>query len=267
MKNLLLFLFLVVISAPTLAAEKPLKATYGIYAGGMHVVDIEGVYTFSNNRYGMDMDLTTTGLLGKLAPWSGMITSSGHYNTAKALPLSHQFDSTWRGETETTRFTFNDKGVLVGYKRDEGNGKIDTDMPPADVYGGGATDMLTALMNVMMHADAQTCETTVPATDGKRRFDMVFRSQGKDTIKGNRYSAYEGVAEICDVEIVPVAGKWREEPRGWMSIQGQAKDNGELPRIWFAKVRDDMPPVPVRFEIKTSFGAMVMHMTGLTGQQ
>lgn len=238
----------------------PLEVTYGIYAGGMHVVDIKGKYDITDKAYQLDMDLHTRGLLGKLAPWSGQISSTGHYKGDTALPLSHQFASTWRDETETNSFTFNKEGVLQSYQRIEENGTIVDKMPESEVYAGGATDMLTALLRVMDQTEDTTCGATVPATDGKRRFDMVFRDKGQDNMTANRYASYVGQALVCDIEIVPVAGPWREKPRGWMSIQEQARGKGELPRIWFGQVRDDMPPIPVRFEIKTNFGAMVMHL-------
>lgn len=244
-------------------ARSPLTVTYGIYAGGIHAVDIKGVYAITPQDYALTMDLATTGLLGRLAPWSGAIRSAGHYEDGRPVPQSHRFASTWRGETETTVFTFDDEGVLTAYQRDEAGEKVTTEMPAAEIYTG-ATDMLTALLSIMHGADSGgSCEGIVPAMDGKRRFDMVFRSKGRTLIDESRYSAYKGLAEICEIEIVPVAGHWRDKPRGWMSIQEQAKTNGQLPRIWFAKIRDDLPPIPVRFQITTNYGALVMHITDM----
>ena len=106
--------------------------------------------------------------------------------------------------------------------------------------------------------------TSQKVLDGKRRFDMVFKSKGDETLESNKYNRFKGRTEICEVEIVPVAGKWREKPRGWMNIQGQAKAQGQLPQMWFGKVRKDMPAVPVRMMIKTDYGTMLLHLKSIS---
>ncbi len=256
MKSIISALLLILFPL-TVGAVEPLKVTYGLYAGGFNVVEIDGTYTVTDTVYDLNMNLKTAGMLGTLAPWAGVLNSDGVNKGAQSTPLNHNFASTWRGDTENTVFVFNKDGTLKSHNRIKSDGEIIDKMPPDDVLVDTPTDMLSAMFRVMNNP---TCETTQPALDGKRRFDMAFRSQGKSMVKKSKYSAFEGEAEICEVEIIPVAGKWREKKRGWMSIQEQAKDNGQLPRLWFGKVRDDMPPIPVRFQIKTNYGTMIMHL-------
>lgn len=259
MKNIL-YAFLLALLPITAHASEPLKVTYGLYAGGFNVVEIDGTYTLSKNKYDLEMDLKTAGVLGRLAPWAGIIKTSGINKGVKSIPLEHSFASTWRSETETTTYTFKKDGSLESAFLVEG-GEAPKDKTPNDeVLKGNPIDMLSAMFRAMNNP---SCETTQPGFDRKRRFDMAFRSKGFDVLEQSRYSVFSGEAEICEIEIVPVAGKWREKPRGWMSIQGQAKENGQLPRLWFGKVRDNMPPIPVRFLIKTNYGTMIMHLKGI----
>lgn len=251
-------LFLLFVSFNAFAIE-PLRVTYGLYASGFNVLDIVGTYNITDDKYDLSMDLKTQGMLGKLAPWSGSIQSNGINKDVESVPLYHSFSSTWRDETEQTEFKFNQSGQLTSTTISK-DGKSDNKMPAKEVYKDKPIDMLSAMFRAM---NAASCASKQPAFDKKRRFDMVFRSKGKDVLEKTGYSIFQGEAEICEVEIIPVAGKWREKPRGWMSIQGQAKDKGQLPRIWFGKVRDDIPPIPVRFLIKTNYGAMVMHLKGV----
>lgn len=252
----ILFALLLILMPVTASSSEPLKVTYGLYASGFNVVDIKGTYDLSGDTYDLTMDLKTQGMLGSLAPWSGLIKTSGLNKGVDSTPLTHSFASTWRGETETTAFTFDRNGALKSMAITE-DGKTETEMPPAEVYKDNPVDMLSALLRAMNNP---SCASKQPSFDKKRRFDMVFRSKGTEMLEQSKYSIYNGEAEICEIEIVPVSGKWREKPRGWMSIQNQAKDNGQLPQLWFGKVRDDMPPIPVRFLIKTNYGAMVMHL-------
>ena len=93
---------------------------------------------------------------------------------------------------------------------------------------------------------------------------MVFSSKEMSTIRENRYSMYHGPAEICTIEIKPDGGHWREKPRGWMSLQEQAKGQGKLPRLWYADLPESPLPLPTKFIIKTDYGAMVMHLKELS---
>jgi len=263
MKFFKIFIFSVIcgfFALPSVYASTPLNVTYSLYAGGFNVVDIEGTYAVTPDSYAMTMDMQTTGMLGKLAPWSGVIQSNGLNKRENSTPLKHSFASTWRDETETTTFTFNNDGTLKSHIRIKSDGKTVNEMPPSDVYDGAPNDMLSALFRTM---NQSSCASSQSVLDGKRKFDMVFKSKGEGFLKQSKYSVFEGKAEICEVEIVPVAGKWRDKPRGWMSIQGQAKDQGQLPRLWFGRVRDDMPPIPVRFQIKTDYGTMIMHLKSI----
>jgi hypothetical protein len=241
-------------------AAEPLRVTYGIYAGGFHVMDMQGIYTLQDDGYDLKMDMKTVGMLGALAPWSGVIVSNGVNKDIESFPRHHQFVATWRGKDEITTFTFDEKGDLTSYILREDDGTVKDEMPVAEVMAGSPVDMLSALFRVMNN---DTCEMSPLALDGKRSFEMVFTSKGEVMMEPSRYSVYSGPAEICEIEIVPVAGKWREKPRGWMSLQGQAKGKGQLPRLWFGRVRDDMPPIPVRFTIKTDYGSMLMHLQGV----
>ena len=243
-------------------ASEPLKVTYGIYASGFNVVDVMGTYTLNEDTYNLQMDLETVGLLGNLAPWSGIIHTNGLNKQDQSIPLKHSFAATWRGKVATTKLDYNNDGELTSYILEKDDGTVEDKMPVEEVLIGQPVDMLTALFRTM---HGETCESIQPSLDGKRRFDMVFRSVGTDVREKSRYSSFEGETEMCEVEIVPVSGKWREKPRGWMSIQEQAKGNGQLPRLWFGKVRDDMPSIPVRFQIKTDYGTMIMHLKDIEG--
>lgn len=239
-------------------AADPLKVKYAIYASGFEVVNIDGTYHKTDDgRYKMVMDLETAGLLGKLAPWSGLLQSEGLDKGVKSTPLTHSFANSWQGDTETSLFEFNNDGTLTSHKKIQEDGSVEDRMPNADVYDNGAMDMISALYRTM---NKPSCEGSEVATDGKRKFNMIFRSKGTGMITPTKYTSFNGEVEICEVEIEPVAGKWRDKKRGWMSIQEQAKSNGQLPRIWFGKVRKDYPAIPVRFQINTDYGVMIMHL-------
>lgn len=261
MRFILIFMLLC-FSVPVHAAS--FNATYGIYTGGFHVVDLEGVFTIAEDGYSMTMDAKTIGLLGRLAPWAGVLQTTGLYTQdGTPIPQAHSFASTWKGKVETTQFTYDSKGNFAGKVYTDEDGNIHTDAHD-ETLSDGTVDMLTALHRSLLAAKNGECSASVPSFDGKRRYNMVFHSDGMGQIRENRYSVYHGPAEICTIEIEPDGGKWREKPRGWMSLQEQSKGEGQLPRLWYAKMQGMEMPIPVKFMIKTNYGTMLMHLREVT---
>ena len=89
----------------------------------------------------------------------------------------------------------------------------------------------------------------------------MFKEKGTVELKASRWNVYEGSAIECTAEVQPIAGKWHEKPRGWMSIQEQGRERGTIPTVWFAKITEGQPAVPVKVRVKTSYGTLFMHMT------
>lgn len=50
-----------------------------------------------------------------------------------------------------------------------------------------------------------------------------------------------------------------------MSIQEQGRERSTMPTIWFAKMAEGEPAVPVKIRVKTEYGALIMHLTHYKG--
>lgn len=109
------------------------------------------------------------------------------------------------------------------------------------------------------------CEGRDEIFDGDRRYALVFHPAGEVEMKKSDLNVYVGPATECTIEVKPIAGKWHDKPRGWMSIQEQGRAKGTMPTIWLAKMADDAPAVPVRIRVKTDYGTLFMHLTGYKG--
>lgn len=264
------FLFLalcLVMALPASAAEKnreSFEATYAMYTGGFDVVEIDGFFKRTADKYEMEMLAYTKGLLGSLAPWKGELVSKGKVTKKGGYtPAHHRFSSWWRQKEERTTFSYDANGKFKSMELIEDNGKVNND-PIDPELTAGTKDMLTALAVMLDHLKKTgSCSVSVPSFDGKRKFNMVFKDTGDAEIKASRYSIFSGKARTCTIEIEPVKGLWHEKPRGWMTIQEQSKAGKKLPKLWIAKPADDLPAVPVRFDVFTKYGNIVMHLTGV----
>lgn len=244
------------------------KVHYDVYAGGIHALQADLDVNLSNkSRYNLKLSAKTYGLLGKLAPWQGIFASEGWKGKANKLhkPQSHTATTIWKDEEEIKKYNYNKDGTFKTYslKDDRNDGS-----PRAvdDELTQGTMDVLTATLNTMeLISGKNKCEGSTEIFDGKRRYELVFNYKKDVVLKSSRWNIYDGPAIECTVEVKPIAGKWREKPRGWMSIQEQGRERGKMPTVWFASVIEGQPAVPVKVLVKTSYGTLFMHMTAYEG--
>ena len=236
-------------------------AQYDVYAGGVHALKANlAIDQSAQDKYSLSLQAKTYGLLGKMAPWEGRFETNG-WRDKIDMPQKHTAATTWRKSKEVKTYSYNQDGSFGAYtvqdKSNEGKPKkVDPKLTEK------TTDVLTATLNTMKTiAETGECSGEKDVFDGKRRYTLVFKQQKKVYLDSSRWNVYKGLAIECTAEVKPVAGKWREKPRGWMSIQEQGREKGTLPTIWFAKVTEGQPAVPVKVRVKTSYGTLFMHMT------
>lgn len=240
---------------------------YDVYAGGFHVVSSRlDVDLAKKSQYLLRLSAFTHGMLARLAPWKGVFETQGWYDVKKQFPQPRQHisNTTWRDEVEVTEFHYNKDGSFKQYRltNHEEHGVKEPEPGIAD----GTIDVLTATLKVMTKvADGGACEGKDEIFDGSRRYALVFKDHGKVTLKGGDLNVYNGPANECTVEVKPIAGKWHEKPRGWMSIQEQGRERGTMPTVWLASVTPGAPAVPVKIRVKTEYGALFMHLTSYNG--
>lgn len=250
------------------ASPSPLqKMKYDVYAGGFHVVEAGlDVDLRKAGRYHLELGAKTRGFLATLAPWHGVFKTEGWRNakTGAARPEQHQSITTWRDEEEIKTYKYNKDGTFREYSiKDPEPGNDGTPRPVDKELTENSTDVLSATLEVMqLIAENGKCEGTSEVFDGKRRYRMKFQEVGMVDLTASGYNVYEGPARECTIEVEPLAGKWHEKPRGWMSIQEQGRARGTMPTVWMANMQEGGPAVPVKIRVKTDYGVLFMHLTG-----
>lgn len=239
---------------------------YEVYAGGIHAVQAKLDIRAGNGRYDLVLDTATRGFLAVLAPWSGTFESHGWVmKDGSFRPELHKSAATWRGETETEEYRYSKEGGFLSYTVTK-PGKMPEKKDIEAELTKGTTDAFSAgldmLAGVRFGGDhpQKECAGAEEVFDGKRRFKQVFKNQGEENLNASKYNIYAGPALECTLEVVPVAGKWHEKPRGWMSIQEQGRERGSLPTVWVGQKEQDLLAVPVKIRVKTAYGTLFMHL-------
>lgn len=246
------------------AAGKPgtQRMVYEVYAGGINAVTAELDVSYgAKDRYRLELSARTKGFLATLAPWRGSFETEGwRLKDGKDLPETHKSVAVWRDEEEVKEYAYGRDGSFKGLKvvnegRDESPETLDEDLTR------GTTDVLSATLAVMKGvAGSGACSSTSEVFDGDRRFRLVFGHEAEEALEATDYNVYNGTAVRCEVEVAPVSGKWHTKPRGWLSIQEQGRQQGSLPTVWFAKIDENAPAVPVKVRVKTDYGTLYAHL-------
>lgn len=236
--------------------------TYEVYAGGVNAVTATLQVGYeSAERYHMELEAKTKGFLEKIVPWSGTFETVGwRLPDGQERPELHKSTAVWRGESDLKEYGYGRDGSFQFLKAYEA-GKDVTPKKLDDTLTQGTTDALTAALEAMEGvAKKGTCASTAEIFDGLRRYELVFNQEAEDTLEPTKYNIYEGKAARCTAEVKPMAGKWHDKPRGWMSIQEQGRDKGSLPTVWLAEMEKGAPAVPVKIRVKTDYGTLFMHL-------
>ena len=214
-------------------------------------------------EYRIELGAETRGFVSKIAHWEGVFETEGWYNakTMDANPRIHKSTAHWKDELEVKEYTYKKDGTFDAYRITDKHS--DRELRETDVeLSNNTTDVMTAALGMMQTFPKDgKCESESEIFDGKRRFKLIFEHEGEVELKSTRYNIYSGPAVKCVVRVEPLGGKWRENPRGWMSIQEQGRQRGKLPTIWMASLAEGQPAVPVKVLVRSQYGAMVMHMT------
>lgn len=262
-KPLLVLLFCAFSALPAQAAPALSVLTYDVYAGGIHGMNATLTLNDETERYNVSLETATIGFLKKLAPWSGVFTTSGWLLPDRIYqPEQHISAATWKGETEKKEYKFNKNGDFLAYKVTEG----DKDTTPANLDAAltphGVKDVLSTTLEAMAKLDkGEKCAQDEIIFDGDRNFQMIFAPADGGALPKSDYNIYQGPAISCTIEVKPGAGKWHKKPRGWLSLQEQGRKSGTMPTIWFAQLAKDGRYLPVKVRVKTDYGTLFMHLT------
>ncbi len=235
------------------AGDYPVALDYTVYIGGLRVVDVGLNTRLAERSYLIDMTLKSEGLLGMFFDWTMSARSAGRIEDRKIVPVKAGHDSQWRGKERRTRLVYRTAGPpevsAIPAAVDDERGIVlpEQRLGTRDLAGG----ILATLMTV---GRAGSCTHSEPVFDGRRRYDLVLEQVGRDRLTASDYSPFAGDALRCTLKIRKIAGFRQEQSRSsWMS--------GDRVTVWIGQPFAGAPPVMVRMEMETTFGALRAHLT------
>lgn len=234
---------------------QPVSLVYEVHAGGLHVFTIDLEAQLGARDYGMSMALRTDGVLAWLLDLTMLSRVEGRPAAGGPLPARFRTESRWRGR---------ERWVELRYRDGEGPG-VTAEPPPEDdnrptvpeVLRRDTIDPLSAGVALIYGlAGSGNCEAALPVFDGRRLFQARSRDLGPVDVPVSDLSPYGGAARACAVTVEPVTGFWRDQPE-----EPKTQDL----TIYLRAIEEGGPPLPLRIDTDSRFGAVRVHLVGVTG--
>ncbi len=193
-------------------------AVYRIAFNGFDIGRFTFRAEFEGTTYRAQGDANISALLGAFW-WKGASRSSGTVSGLTPRPRGYTFDYDGTGKSGAIKLGFqqgNVTSVSVTPQKPPEPGTV----PLLDSHLPGALDPLTTLIALSRSAQANPCGRRLAIFDGKQRFDLVLTFLRQEPVAETRPSGQPGVAFVCRVRYVPVAGYHPEEARALAQSQG-----------------------------------------------
>lgn len=195
------------------------RATYRIEFGGFELGSFSFNAKVADGRYDVRGDARLSALLGAFK-WQGLTHASGRISGSLAQPASYAFDFAGTGKSGAIRMGFQGQSVTNLANSPPETPKPDI-VPVRREHLKGVIDPLSAVMLLSRGENGDPCAHRLPIFDGKQRFDLVLSLRGHERLAGRAVEGQPGVAYVCQVRYVPIAGhKQNEQTRALAASRG-----------------------------------------------
>lgn len=233
---------------------------YRAYKGGFRVMELQiGLDLSEPGAYRMSMDAELVGAPALIFSYELAMRSEGRQGGEGLAPQHYrqEADSGDKDQVEWLDLAFDARGVP----------QVTADPDPAEEPRGqviaprrkGAQDLLTATLEVLRRvAFTESCDTEARVFDGRRLFDVVSEDQGTAELREGSINIYSGPARLCALTVRPLAG---------YRFDGRDKKNlPEKIELYLGRPSPELPEVPVRLVVHTGWGAVLVHLVGVSDQ-
>jgi hypothetical protein len=210
-------------SAGTAAASENwpanLRALYDINFNGFHVGTFEFQSQSERQSYTVLGNAKLSVLLGAFS-WDAETRSFGLFVNQAPKPASFSFDYKSSLRAGSTKLGFANGAVTDISHLPPEMPRLDI-IPVREHHLKGVVDPLSAIMLLARGSSANPCDRRIPIFDGKERFDLLFSYKGERKVVEQAPSGQPGVAHVCRVRYLPIAGHKVDSDTSYMAANNE----------------------------------------------
>lgn len=191
--------FLTFFANPALAFS--VKHDFAVQLGVFNASKTQFTYSISPREYSVASSVATSGMIDTLYPFKANYSTTGKIKGKELETTSYKYQSKSRFTKRTKELVYNDKGdpiIRISSKNDkEKKVQITQETDNKDT-----TDLQTVFAELaIQYNKVKFCANRMQVFDGKRRFDVIFKDEGKVTLPKNDKGPYFGEASKCSMYI------------------------------------------------------------------
>jgi len=231
---------------------------YDVYFGGQLIAKADATVDWSATEYRIGGKIQTVGFTNWLTEYRGDTESRGVLDGSGFTPVSHRNFGSFRGRERLTEVRYDaQKGTEFTVEPEPDWSEL---TPLPDNPGQGTLDPLSTVIALAFSMkDGAECRGSYPIFDGRRRYDVVVEPAASRALEGGTYGIFTGEAATCTVADFRRLGGFRLEASKYAETARRRE-------AYVAKLGPEGLPVPVRIEVHTDYGALVVHLTRYKGQ-
>jgi hypothetical protein len=229
---------------------------YRVYVGGMLSLRADVRMARGADSYLLHADASTAGMIGRVLPWQGDITSRGAVAGGRLRPESFELISHDGDDDKRQNISYGPEGQVEYHSWKNGEPRDQGPLRVPQEAAAGSFDLFSGILA----ATENGCAGSVPVFDGKRIFNLVLSDGGEEILEPSRYSAFSGPAELCRITLGEGPGFTDRDRRRYLfKSYGEGGERGPI-SVWLATPPDSGRPLPVRIRFSTPFGAALAHL-------
>lgn len=199
-KTALLFSFFLSLPFPAngMTVEHDFSVTLGMFDAGRTLFS----YALSPENYSVNSEVSTAGVFDTLYPFKATYATNGKIRGKDFETASYKYQSQSRFSNRSKELIYNEKGIPV-YRISSKNGKQKKAIIDQTLNNKDTTDLQTVLAKLAkQYNDVKFCDSRMEVFDGKRRFSVIFKDEGAETLPKNKdYPLVSGSAAKCSMYI------------------------------------------------------------------
>ncbi len=200
MKKLLLILTFI-FSLPNMAQAFKVAHNFTVFVGPFNASQTSFTYALTPNSYAVSSKIKTFGLFDTLYPFEAAYATTGHIKNGKLETSTYKYQSQSRFSKRKKELIYNDEGIPVYRISAKNNKEKKVEIAP-DPQNNETTDLQTVFAELAyQYNQLKFCDSRMEVFDGKRRFDIIFKDEGREELQPNQYSPYSGTAGKCSMYI------------------------------------------------------------------
>ncbi|NMM46518.1 DUF3108 domain-containing protein [Rhodospirillaceae bacterium KN72] len=245
-------------SSETSGPTYDLSLRYEAYYSGFHVASGTAFIQRAPESYTVKSSAEARGIFDWFTGWRGQARSEGAVDaTGFFRPVRHNNSGVWRGTERSTDLGFRPDGT-IRVQRTAPPEPDEVTPIPIGMIDGSVDPISVALSLSETLSTGGDCKGAFPIFDGSRRYDVAVEPEAAQFFKESSYSIFAGEAVGCRLSVDRIGG-FRTDPS--IKTEPEAGESEPDRVVWVGRPSPGFPPVPVRVEVQTKSGRILLHLT------